>query len=700
MFIVRSFLALAALVCGHAAYAAKFTWPVLSPEELAETKAKVEPGSAVEAVVVNLEIDDRDFPVERYVTRYLRYKIYDAEKAEDVTRVSDTSEADGDSRTEFRARLTLPNGSVREFGKESIKERTLAKKGQSGGLLGWLAASDFEVKEKFLAITGVETGAVLEYRITTRVRYPGRVGTYELQSSYPTREATFFCQTSPETDQWRCRTFVLNTQGGRLKEDPKKHVVTFTALNLPSIRDEPFLGPATDNALTVVCSYDPYDWFLLPRSGRVPLPGEVSSKLGQWTIFSTIMNWAGRDRGYVTNKVEKLAATITKGLTEPEAKARAIHTRVQALAQLHFSRSGPKPKELVKPESLDDVLEVAKMPQVAREPVEFVWLELGLCRAAGLEAELLLLPDRTSFRFNPQFVSESFLGDRAVAIRLNGKWVFSAPHSGSPLPFGMLPWENEAQVGLLALDHKQEFIKVPAAPPDQSEITSEGTFSLDAEGNLTGKCTRAFSGHAAARLRQNLRRSDKDKCDEIAAGKFGFDTKRVELKIVKIEGVEDPEKPLLISATLNWPGYAIRMKDRLVIRPSVFRAEASPPFTATERQLPIHFPYRWQESDMIEIRVPEGFYPEAPTAPLPVLTEVFSQETRLGFDRTNHALRASRAFKSNAIDLPAIHYPVVKGWYDQLMSSDQHEIVFAKKAGDEKKPPASEQAPATQKTEQ
>src|SRR6185295_18844087 len=99
----------------------------------------------------------------------------------------------------------------------------------------------------------------------------------------------------------------------------------------------------------------------------------------------------------------------------------------------------------------------------------------------------------------------------------------------------------------------------------------------------------------------------------IARGKFGMDPKLVEITITRIEALDDAEKPLRIGARIRWPGFAARTKDRLVLRPSAFRVDAGAPFTATERRQPIHFPYRWQEFDRIEIQVPPGFEPESPS---------------------------------------------------------------------------------------
>ncbi|MEO6246160.1 MAG: hypothetical protein ABIQ12_12070 [Opitutaceae bacterium] len=657
------------------------SWQPIAAAELAETAPKLEPEAPAEALFVNIEIDDNAFPFERTTTEYIRYKIFRPDKVEHITRISGIDNGSSDNKIELRARLTLPDGTSREFGQESIKERTLARQGKESGLLAWLSSGGPEVKEKFLAISGVEAGAVLEYRIIRRLANPPAISAFVVQrEGIPLRQASYLCRISRDDDQWGNRTFALNLGGGKLTEDKKKRTITVTAENLPSIIREPFVGPATDYALTIVNSYERYERLLLPRSGKIPMPGTVDPKSGPWAVHSTLINWIERDRGYVTPRVKQLAAEITMDLADPEARARAIHTRVQNLYQQHRRRSGPRPAERVQPQSLDDIMDVEKKPEVIRFSQEFVWLAVALYRTAGFECHTVMLPDRTLCRFNPQFVSPAFLANFAVTLKIGDQWRFSSPHTVNRLPFGLLPWEQEAQAGLLALEKKQQFIKVPATRAEQSVISSTGKFSVDAEGVLTGECTRTFTGQAAVALRGELRRLQKTRREEVAATKFGLDAKVVDVKMTKIDALDDAEKPLLLSAKIRWPGFATRTKNRLLLHPEVFRAEAGSPFTATERRHPIHFPYPWQEHDRLQIQVPAEFEPESPSAPAPNPGEILNHEVKLSYDRANHTLHGERSFTSHLLDVAPDRYPVLKTWYDRVARADQHEIVFLRKA--------------------
>lgn len=661
----------------HLLSAAKPAWKPVTPAELAETTPRLEKEAPAEALFMRMEIDDSDFPEVRKITETIRYKIYAPDKAESITRVSRLDSNASSDRFQVRARLTLPDGRTQEFGDEAIKERTVAKQGREAGFLGWLSDSGVEVKEKFLAITGVEPGAILDYQIIRRAPVLTLAARFSFQrAGVPVRELSYSCRVCPDANSYGNRTFVINSHGAQLKEDRKTRTVSLTATDLPSIVREPFVGPSTDYALTILHCYEKYERKLAPRSGKVNVPGTIDPKLGPWAPHATLNNWYERDRGYATPRVKQMAAEITADLTDPLAKAVAIHEQVQALYQQHRRRPGPRPAERLEPTSLDDVLEVEKKPEVIRFADEFVWLGVALYQSAGFECHAVLLPDRTFARFDPRNISPAFLPHRAIAVRIGDQWRFSAPHTINRQPFGMLPWEQEGQLGLLALEKKQEFIRVPATPPEQSVITSTGKFKIDAAGVLTGECTRSYSGQTAVALRGELRKSQKTRREAIAAGRLGLDPKVAEVKIAKIEALDEAEKPLVITARVRWPGFAVRTKDRLVLRPEVFRAEAGSPFTAEERRHPIHFPYRWQEFDRIEIQLPAGFEPEAPSAPAPSLGEALRHELKLSYDKKNRTLHVGREFTSHILDLAVEEYRPLKNWYDRITRADQHEIVF------------------------
>jgi hypothetical protein len=666
------------LVCaGTRPSMAKVTWPTLAPEELTEAKPQLEPDAPAEAIEWKMQVDDSNFRDSRKTVEYVRYKIYVPEKAEEITRISGLDLTTSNDKIDIRARLTLPNGKIQEFGPEAMKQQTLLREGNAGGLLGWLSRSGVELKEKFLAVPGIERGAILEYQITRTDESPSMFTVFSIQrQGIPIRHAEFTCRLCPDTDTWSNRTFALNKLNGAFHEDRKAQTISFTASNIPSIVREPFVGPVSDYTMTVLSCYETHRAFLDSRSRKVDIPKDIPAKLGPWAPYSTLVNWLERDRGYPTPRVKKVAAEIVSGTQDEAEKAKLLHTYVQTLYQKWRHRTGPKPTNPRSPDSLDDILDTEKNHDVVFSYEEFVWLSVALYQSAGFEAHVVLVPDRARVRFNPQLVSPAFLSDEAIAVKVGGQWRFTSPFNPTVLPFGMLSWEQEGQPALLALDHQQEFVKVPPTPSERSVITSTGDFILDQAGTLTGECRRTFTGQTAVHLRGELRGASRQRRDRTMREQLGIDPKIVEVSNVRVEGIDKPETPLVVRAHLRWPSYAVRTKERMVVRPAVFRAEATSPFTATERHYPVSFPYRWQEVDRLTIKLPEGFVPESPSAPAPSRGDVLSHHMDLAFDRAHNVLHVTREFTSNVLDVPVTAYPALKAWYDRVARSDSHELVF------------------------
>ena len=666
--------------------AAKPAWKPVPAEQLAGERSTLEPDAPAEVIFWSIDVNDRGFPRERVVTQYIRFKIFDPEKTDAITRVSNLEVTGSQDRTELHARLVLPNGQVRDFGREAIKERPLVQQARPAGLLGWLAGSTPSVVEKFLAVTGVERGSVLEYHLVSRDQWPRAISALPGQrDTTPVRLFEYRCQASSDTRSYGHRIFVTNGRDAVIDEDAKERTVSVRATDLPSVTVEPFSGPATDHVLTVISCYDQTTLYVIPRTGKVKLPGTVEPKHGPWAPYATLMNWVARDRGLATKRVKLLADELARGAADDLEKARRIHRHVEAQWQLCRKRDVPAHVTTFRdPNSLDDVLGWEKAPDVRVTHDDFLWLALSLYQAAGLEAHAVMLPNREVAHFDPTAVSAVFLPHVAAAIRIGGEWRFSSPHYETSHPFGMLPWQLQGQPGLLALERKQEFLRVPVSPPDHSGVLSMAAFELEADGALRGEIVRRFTGLTAAALRADLRAAtDKDRV-EIARTRLGFDPKIVELTVKRTDGLDDAEKPLEIAAEMRWPDFAARTKDRIILRPSVFRAEASSSFPSSERKRPVYFPFRWHEIDRVAIRLPEGFEFETPSAPPSMAGDALRYRLQIAIEAEKRLLHVQREFLSNMITVPLANYPALKESFDRIARNDQHEMVLRKSAS----PPA------------
>jgi hypothetical protein len=701
--------------------APKGGWLPVTSEELKAAAPLLEPEAAAEVLFRKIEVDDRDLPEESVTREYLRYKIYKPEKAERLMWISRNETGSsggflGESDVKLEARLILPDGTIKLFGREAIRERTLAESASEKTLLNRLfGAPSFTTKEKFLAIPGIEAGAVLEYVVETK--YAGPVRSLVVQVlqlfDFPTRRVEFSTLKGRDsTYAFRC--FVLNRRigGAVMEERDKGRVVAVTATNLPSITREPLMGNPGDYALVLMSCYHRLDRIILNRSSADLDFTTDPGKTGPWSPMATNAYASEADCAVATPRVKKLATEITATAKTPTERAAVIHRYAQERAaefrKLPARKITRENFLANRIKSLDDLLDYAKNPDlVGAGTADFLWLALALYRETGFEARSLMLPDCQFVPFTRQFVSEVLLPHPAVQVKIDGQWVFSVPHEASLQPLGGIPWYSKGQQALLAQPPKPEqFIETPDAAPTDAMIANGGDFALATDGTLTGTGKRRYIGHSAQVVRIALSRQKDPKAPQRYFAKLlNADFKRSGTKgspdptapsgaeapvegepvetgpvtIIKITGL-DAAGDIDVDYALTLPDYALAAGDRLILRPSLFRLNFKAPFVAATRTSAIRFPYAWQELDFLSLKLPEGYAPDLAEPPPSLPSSALHYRNKLTYLAESRTLRLRREFSCQGITFPVTSYPGVKTFYDEMARGDQYELALFKTA--------------------
>jgi len=654
-------------------------WLNATKEELAQTESTLERNVAAEALLRRIEVDDSDFPANRTVKEYVRYKIFDPEKADHILRLSKNSrsvEGVNIEATNMKARLTQPDGSTKEFGAESIHERQVVRDSSADTFLHRVFGTEgYQEKEKFLAVGGALPGAIIEFQITTEEQYANLVTFRPIQIlDIPTRTFEYFQQQNRNTDDYTFQFFALSGGDAEVKTDKARGRVTLTKKNLPALHDEPFSGASTYYATTLVSCYTRSHYITYKSSSKTR---HFSPDL-PWAPVATIENWLEIEHVTISSGVKKTAAEITQGATSEEEKARRIHDYVAQL-YLRFVRSAQSRTFLISSAdivSMDEVINFEKKRPDKLTSSDFLWLAVSLYRAAGLNTEVVMVPNRRLVPFNRNTVSTAFLQSECVALKIGEKWHFSSPLGYPPLAFDELPWEYEGQGGLLALDNKQTFVEIPFPPAERSVVSNTGEFSLEANGTLHGRGKLVFTGHDAYLFRSLLFGLSSEKQLGFTRTIFRQQFRGGDIKVDDIANVEDPYKPIEVSYMIRWPGFAVAADKRLIFHPFVFRTHSVSPFSATARVNPVVFDFPHQEVDDVKITLPRGYELEVKNAPPSAPGKLLSYQVMLTFAPKIRLLHSERTLSSDLISVGAKDYSTLKKWYDEISTSDQHELVL------------------------
>jgi hypothetical protein len=665
--------------------ATKFEWRAVNAAELAAVSPEIEPDAPAEVVFWELSVDDRDYPETRRIHEYVRFKIFAPDQVERLTRISQRSAmASGFERdAELRARLILPDGRIQEFGRDAIRERQLTQSAVNRGWLDRLFRGAGGVTERFLAVSGVEAGAILEYQTVRRIRPSSILSAVLQRDDLPVRQVKFVQQVGRDPRIGH-RVFLLNRSVGaaQVDVDEKKKTVTATAQNLPSLRHEEYGAPVLDYALAVLSSYWINEGTVATRRNANTVRVNPQQD-GPWSPYATVVHMQDMDRAHATRRVQELTASVVQHATTPLERAQAIY----ADAQQRWRHYDARPRQRGRPRSsfrevrsLDDVLGWEQQKDTWVEPVEFRWLTLAMFREAGLDASLVMLPTRKLMRFNPTLVSPALVPAPAIMVMIDGTPWFCDPFHAVPLPFGLLPAEHTNAVGLRIKSGPQELVQVPATPAESSGTTISGRLVLSATGDLSGQCVRGYTGQLAHELREQLVRRTEEERETLVRDLMLEHGRAAEVRVLSLTGVDEGDQPIVATFEVNWPGYAVAAGSRLILKPAVFRAGAPAMFTASQRRTPVQFPFPWHEVEQIELILPEDFVPEAPVPPRGAEAgDLLQYRTVAQWGEESRTLLYRRDFVSRLDVIPAQNYSVLKQWFDDVALYDQAEWVFQRK---------------------
>ena len=679
------------LAISQSVWASGPKWDPVPPEVLADNKPHLDPEAAVEILNLQTEIDDTQRPYghaqphihRRDILWQERIKIYDPGRATDFTRVTRFFFDDMDPaffKYKLAVRLTLPDGTTRFFDERDMRQRNVAEEGRMSGIAGLLASkSDWGVKEQFLAVPGVVPGAVLDiwYLDSGVFSLDWYMDTYQ-QEGASIRDFRYTYKYAPERGVVH-HTSILHPCGGQMTHDDKTGVVLFTAHDVPSVRREPCAPPKTYYSLTIIHTVESLKWGLDRRHISIPLPETVPLSIGPWVYYLTGRDFQDADKGYVSKRVKEKAGELTAGATDPGEKASRIYRYVQALFQRFRNRADLENRYTRYIESIDELINLDKIDSTIIRKEDFHYLFVALVRAAGMECHSVFHPDRTAFPFSIEMVSDEFLSHWTIAVKVGDSWVLCAPCTDVPLRFGSLPWEIEGVPALMAMQRQQNVLDVAPAAAETSEAATQATLDLNSEGGLDGSCVRTFTGHHAHAVRNRLREKGQEVWWREARWLFGLENSSSEVQLVKIEGLDKPDDPVRVSATVHWPSYAAVLKDRMVFPLAVWCEGRPPVLSESTRTTPVFFQFPCVETETITIHLPPGYRPAYLPEPISAHTENFAYSLAIKHDPTQGVLTVKRSSTNRVIKVPTANYDQARDWFQRVAVADQISIVLTRK---------------------
>ncbi len=298
----------------------------------------------------------------------------------------------------------------------------------------------------------------------------------------------------------------------------------------------------------------------------------------------------------------------------------------------------------------------------------------ALARAAGFNAWVVQVVDRTSAAFEPKVLDASQLNAMVVLIRLEGKDLYFDPATRF-CPYGLLPW-FESDTGGIKWDKAGAGVFwIPPLTSESSAFERTAELHLTPDGGLEGSVELVLRGQKALDMRLSgldeddtgRRKLAEDEVKELAppSATIEFDT---------VTGWQESEQPLRIRCRLYAPRFATVTHERMLLPVAIFQANQMNSLHHGSRVQPVYFQHCYHSTDKITISLPTGYRVEA----LPSAAEdnttfaAFSAKSTAQGDR----LVFERRWELRGYYFPVQYYGSLWAHFEKMRQSDAKNLVL------------------------
>ncbi|MGH9755829.1 MAG: DUF3857 domain-containing protein [Blastocatellia bacterium] len=628
-------------------------WKPMDPAHLALKAPVVEKDADAEALLWEVYVNDASENTE-YI-HLLRIKIFSERGKESQSKI-DISYVTGTNVRDISGRTIKPDGSIVELKKDAIFDREIVK---FGGV---------KLKAKSFAMPGVEPGAIIEYRWREVVEggVANNVPLY-FQREIPVHMARYYLKPSPDLIYpMRSITFAgKNT--GFVKDKDGYYRTEMT--NLPAFREEPRMPPA-DQVRT---------WMLVYYASD-----EKKDPMIYWKDLGKKFHEVVKGEMKVNDDIRRAATEAIGDAPAPEQKLERLFNFCRAkIKNINDDASGLTADQIKKMKENKSAVDTLKRGYGTGSDINFLFA--ALAAAAGFEARYAILSDRSRRFFDPNFTNPYFMRAYNIAVKVGDKWQFFDPGS-TYVAFGMLHWQEEGIQALVCDAKEPHFALTQLSPAEKSVTKRTAKLKLSEDGALEGAVRVEYSGHFAVSMKEDYdeetpEQREKKLSDEVKTRLGGT------ISEIKIEGANDPLKPLAYSYKISVPGYAERTGKRLFLQPAFFQKGVGQMFSTSGRQHDIYFRYLWTEEDQVVIELPEGYALDNADSPGDLaFGEVGHCKITIGVTQDQRTLEYKRNFKFTALIFQKETYPSLKQAFDVLHQRDNHAITLKQGAAPAAKP--------------
>ncbi len=294
-------------------------------------------------------------------------------------------------------------------------------------------------------------------------------------------------------------------------------------------------------------------------------------------------------------------------------------------------------------------------------------LLIAMLQAIGVKAHYLHVDHRRGL-INPD--APSLIGDHMIAAielpdgdkdpRLvarvkaaNGKTLLIFDPTDEETPVGLIRAALQGAWGNIANGTDSQVLQMPVLPPETAGLNRKGTFTLTADGVLSGDVSEVFLGDEATNERDFLKENESKDIHQELEKSLGTDFAGLSFKGFEFRQTEELAKPLDLDLHLSDANYAHSSGPLLLLRPRVMGSHTravNDVMAGKPRAYAIEIGHPGDWRDSFDIAIPAGYAVDETPDPVDVEMDFASYKSNISVK--GNLLHYEREYVVRQVEIP------------------------------------------------
>jgi transglutaminase-like putative cysteine protease len=530
--------------------------------------------------------------------------------------------------------------------------------------------------QKKITMPNVKEGSVIEYRYSVRSPYFSNFPDWSFQTDipvnsseyvtkipeyyvfqtnlrgtiFPTRTETSQRTTYTYTTKERTGAYVSKTTFSTEALNYMEKIVTYKALNMPSLKDENYVSNIANYTTSIEHELSSTQFPNSPIKYYSTTWDDVVKTIYEHESFGAEL----QKTGYFEEDVKTLIA----GLTSSEEKVAMIFNYVKG--RMNWNEySGYTCDDGVRKAYKDKVGNVAEINLMLTAMLRYAGISANPVLISTRSNGIAFFPNRTAFNYVVCAVETQ----NAVTL-FDATDKFALPNI---MPIRAVNW-----VGRIIRENGSS-AEVSLMPKSNSKDVVNLIGTIGADGKVEGKVRDQYFDYNAFVYRGKYSGLTKDSFME------NLEKQYAGIEIAEYSTtLDDLSKPVVENYSFSHSSVSEVIGNQIYFSPLLFFTEKENPFKQDKREYPVDFVFPTQDKYALTLTIPDGYLVESMPAPA-----ALSMENELGNFKFNISSSGKQIQISSSVDINQAliapeHYEMLKNFYKAMLEKQNEKIVLKK----------------------